>query len=130
MITFILNKLARDKTPERMEKMGITCQYTTVADQELLLSLQNKLIEETLEVTEAQNKKEVIAELADVAEVIDAIKKYYAITDQEISAEKKMRHDLRGGFEKGVFIHSISMADDNERVAYFKAAPKKYPEAP
>lgn len=44
MITFILNKLARDKTLVRMEKAGITCKYKIVQDQELLDALREKIM--------------------------------------------------------------------------------------
>lgn len=128
MITFLLNKLGRDKSPERMKKTGIIPQYKIITGEELLSALRAKIIEEALEVTQAHDKQDMIAELADLAEVVESLKRYYCITDQEVAAEKALRYEQRGGFEQGVFMESISMDDDNERVAHFRASPEKYPE--
>ena len=127
-ITFICNKLARDKTIENMHQEGMNTQYKLLTNGELLPALHNKLLEEALEVTQAANRTEVVAELADVFEVIDAIKHFYAITHEEIMAAKQTAYQARGGFQQGLFLESIAMDSTHRKVKYFRKSPDRYPE--
>lgn len=126
MIKFICNKLGRDKDLELFEKSGISVQYKLANKDEFIVAIHKKLLEEALEVVQATNRQEIIAELGDILEVIDAFKKTYQIAEQEIISAKNLKFLQKGGYEKGIFIESITMDDSNPRVSHFRASPDKY----
>ncbi len=128
MITFICNKLARDKTLETMEKTGITTTHRILNTKEFLVALQQKLIEEAQEIIEAHDRKNIIQEIADVFEVIDAFKKVYKITNEEIIMAKEEIYQERGGFDNKIFLEKISMEDNNSWAKHFRASPERYKE--
>jgi len=128
MIKFLCNKLGRDKGLEGFKAQGITPQYRILEGNELCQALKHKLFEESGEVRDASNKQEVIAEMADVLEVIDGLCKAYGISIQEIEQIKNEKYRERGGFEKGLYIETLEMEDGNPKVRHFRASPDKYPE--
>ena len=126
MIKFICNKLARDKTIEGMAKSAIQTSYKQLQNKELLEELRKKLLEESLEVAEATERTQVVDELADVFEVIDALRAMYRITAAEVSAAKRRIYRKRGGFKKGIFLEAIEMSESNPCVQHFRASPDRY----
>lgn len=128
MVKFSCNKIARDKSVESMKEQGITAHYKLLTGKELANALGNKLLEEALEVKEATDRQEVIAELADLFEVIEGLCKVHGITHDEIILHKELTKQKKGGFEKGIFVDYIEMSDTNERVKHFRKSPEKYPE--
>ncbi len=87
-----------------------------------------KLIEEAAEVRTATDQQEIIAELADVLEVVDGLCKAYSISLSEIKQIKEEKYKTRGGFEQGLYIETLQMDESNPKVDYFRASPDKYPE--
>lgn len=126
MAKFICNKLARDNTIEGMAKDAIQASYKLLQHKELLEALRKKLLEEAREVTEATKRTEVINELADVFEVIDALQGMYRITNAEVSAAKETIYRKRGGFKKAIFLKTIEMSESNPYVKHFRASPSRY----
>jgi len=125
-ITFMCNKLARDKVAETMRQTGITTKHRQVTPDELRALLSQKLLEEATEVTQATNREDIISELADVCEVIDGLKKAHAIASEEIAVIQATKRQKRGGFEQGVFLESITLAENNEWTQIFRASPDRY----
>ncbi len=126
MITFICNKLARDNTIETMYESGIITKHQQLTKPKLKKALQQKLLEEATEVAQSANRSDIIAELADVCEVIDGLKKAYTISSNEIEIAQLAKRKRRGGFEKGVFLESITLAEENPWTKSFRTAPEKY----
>ncbi len=92
-------KLVRDRIPEIIQEAGRDCEIETLSDIQYRFALRDKLIEEALEVTAALNQEDLIRELADLSEVIEAIIKESGISKEVILAEQKKRRNERGGFE-------------------------------
>ena len=92
------NKLVRDKIPEILDGKGIPYEEKIASDEEYKVELIKKLGEEIVEFTKEGDPEE----LADVAEVIEALKKLpeYANVD-EIRLKKK---EERGGFDKKIIL--------------------------
>lgn len=128
MIKFKCNKLTGDNSLEGFQKQGITTHYRLLNKQDFLTALNAKLMEESLEVTQAANRAEVMAELGDVLNVIDALMNEYHISHQELLTAKREKNKERGGFQKGIFLESIEMPEKHPRVRHFRASPSKYPE--
>ncbi|MFB2875743.1 nucleotide pyrophosphohydrolase [Floridanema aerugineum] len=95
------HKLVRDKIPEIIQQSGLKCETLTLAESEYREALRQKVVEEAQEVVTA-DEEDLIAELADIYEVIDAIIETYGINRELIIAEQMRRRNERGGFQKRV----------------------------
>lgn len=98
------NKLVRDKIPEKISNNGEEAFTTQLESKILDQLLKRKLVEEALEVLDADNKENLIIEIADILEVLDGIRKQNRISMKSVLEEKKKKRDKAGGFEKGVFL--------------------------
>jgi predicted house-cleaning noncanonical NTP pyrophosphatase (MazG superfamily) len=94
------NKLVRDRIPEIIQQNGLECKILTLTKSEYCQALRQKLIEEAQEAAEAS--EELIAELADLYEVIDALLETYGINRELVLAEQQRRRSDRGGFERRI----------------------------
>ena len=92
------NKLVRDKIPEILDSRGIFYEKRIANDSDYKEELIRKLEEEIGEFIEAKNAEE----LADILEVISAIKKLPEFKDVEKVKEKKLEE--KGGFEKRIIL--------------------------
>lgn len=99
------NKLIADKVPENMEKQGVQFEVRTLTDDaEYERELLKKVVEEAKELESAPSKEHALKEIADVLEVIDAVKKLKGISDDEVVTMKATRLEKRGGFLKRIFL--------------------------
>ena len=102
------NKLVRDNIPEIIQKDNKTCQTRILNDEEYIQELIKKLHEEVCEVQNASNKQFLIEEIADVYEVMDAIKNVFQIDENEILNAQKQKAKKNGKFEKKIFLETVS----------------------
>ena len=92
------NKLVRDKIPEYLDSKGISYEKRIANQEEYKNELIKKLNEEIKEFIEAKN----IEELADILEVIEALKKLPEFSNVEEIKLKKFKE--KGGFEKKIIL--------------------------
>lgn len=92
------NKLVRDKIPEILNEKGISYEKRIAAPEEYKAELIKKLAEETQEFSEAGDPEE----LADVVEVIEALKRLPEYSEVEVIRQKK--REERGGFDKKIIL--------------------------
>lgn len=92
------NKLVRDKIPDILDKKGISYEKRVASPEEYKAELIKKLEEEIKEFTEAGSPEE----LADVIEVIEALKKLPEYTN--IEELKKRKAEDKGAFEKRIIL--------------------------
>jgi len=128
MAKFIINKIGHDKDLETFKSEKITVQYKLLDRLQLREALKSKLVEEAREVQKAESISDIIAELADVLEVVDGICKAYGILHDTVVQEKEKHYKARGGFEKGLYIETIEMDEDNPKIKHFQKSPDRYPE--
>jgi len=95
------HKLVRDKIPEIIQESGLKCETLTLAESEYRQALRQKVVEEAQEIAVA-DEENLIMELADIYEVIDAIVETYGINRELIIAEQIRRRKERGGFQKRI----------------------------
>ena len=94
-------KLVRDNVPALITAIEDRQPVFRVADDTGYSdSLMHKLLEEAQEVVDAPNKCELTEELADLLEVIDAIKALHNIDEDTLQYWKKRKALLSGGFKK------------------------------
>ena len=125
---FKYSKLCRDKTIERQEAWGAVFHWKILNDAEYERELRIKLLEEAHEVNVAKNCDELIKELADLFEVIDALSKVYDLDKKDIMDMQIEIRNERGGFCNRLFIEKAEYLSGSKGEKYCLASPEKYPE--
>lgn len=97
----IYNKLVRDRIPEIIAAEGRDYATEIMEDAEYRQALLAKLVEEAQETAQAE-PAELVKELADLYEVIDALLLAFDLDRDAILALQQKRRDERGGFEKRI----------------------------
>lgn len=128
MRKFLQNKLWRDKAPHMMNVRGSIIHIKKLTDAEFDRELRVKLLEEASEVIVAKSREELMGELADVSEVIDAICALHAISKEEIQTIQTQKCNERGGFMERQYVTIAEHPEGSYGVEYCLAQPEKYPE--
>lgn len=98
-----IEKLVRDKIPEIV---GSGACVRTAKPKEIFGLLKEKLTEEVTELLEAQSSDEFIEELADIAEVVDALKNYVELASPgKFDHVRKEKASFKGCFDCGYVMH-------------------------
>lgn len=127
--TFVFEKLVRDKLISIYQAEGATPNYRILPDAEYEAHLKKKLFEEAQELVEESDKDAVVAEFADVYEVLSALAHFYNISQKDIEEKRQSKNQQRGAFAQRVYLESVTVENpDKPPFAYLKANPHKYPE--
>ena len=94
------HKLVRDGIPEIIRRQGEHCEVAVMTEEEYRQALREKLVEEATEAAQAATLQELITELADVQEVLDALRATYALAPETLVFEQAQRRAERGGFQQ------------------------------
>ena len=98
-----MEKLVRDKIPGIIRANGEEAIVRTAAsDEEYALRLKEKLSEEIAEFYAAPDRAHMVEEMADVAEVLRAIAKFYELPEAEVERARIEKLRKRGGFENRI----------------------------
>lgn len=97
------DKLVRDRIPEVVREDGETPVVHEAEGEEYRDRLAAKLVEEAEEYAESRS----VEELADVLEVLDAIRAANGIEDDELSRLRTEKSGERGRFEDGVVLERV-----------------------
>ena len=128
MHKFLQNKLWRDKMPEIVRARGSLVHIASLNDEEYDKQLKIKLMEEMQEVCAATSQQELIEELADVYEVIDALCALRKISFTDVRDVQTKKRDERGGFYERMFVTMTEHKPGSIGEQYCRAQPDKYPE--
>lgn len=101
------NKLVRDRIPQVIEEDGDECQYEQLGEEEYRSMLREKFIEEAKELIAAEGREEILNELADFEELIDAVQELEQISPEDVGKKKSQKHEERGGFTKRIKLISV-----------------------
>ncbi len=119
---FFLDKLIRDNVVEHLEKKGVKVTYYAIKDSdEFLGALGEKVVEELNEVFEAETKEQVIAELADLDDVLHRFKLAVGIDQAVIDKARAEKVARNGGFDKRLFCEFIDVKEGTPEFDYFLA---------
>ena len=94
------NKLVRDKIPEHIKSKGGAPVIHIADNEEYWEKLKEKLLEEIKEFSE----NEVIEEMADIQEVIDAMCDYKRFKKEDVERIKEKKAEERGKFKKRIIL--------------------------
>lgn len=97
------NKLIRDRIPELIRANGNEFSTEILSDDDYKQALRDKLVEEAHEVAEA-NYDDLIIELADIYEVLDALMKTYNVEREDVIKKQEQRRLERGAFENKIYL--------------------------
>ena len=97
------NKLVRDKTLENLEKENKKYVYEILDDEKYSKELDKKLLEEVNEYISGHEEKE----MADIMEVLKAIKKFRQISDENIEKIRKAKEEKKGGFYNKIYLKEV-----------------------
>lgn len=124
---FRCEKLVRDRIPDLISELGNTVTVETLDHSTHIAELKKKLKEEACEVGSAKSREELIEEIADVKEVLDALVRKLSIHSQEIEDVKKKKSIKNGGFERGLFLKTVEAPIGSEIAERLLQQPLKYP---
>lgn len=125
MRIFRLNKLVRDKIFENMLEKGQQVEYHELKGEELLRAAYQKLAEEVEELTTSD---EPLKELADIQAAVHFVTKLLGLTPEMVEAHELELQRQSGGFERGIFIETISLDDNDRWVPYYTSDADRFPE--
>ncbi|WP_424356605.1 hypothetical protein [Methanocella sp. MCL-LM] len=96
-----MGKLVRDRIPEIMRLQGKDPEVERISGERLRRALKDKLVEEAEEVRQTDD---LVEELADVLEVVDALIDAYGLDHGEIEHVRADKKAKRGGFSSGEYL--------------------------
>jgi predicted house-cleaning noncanonical NTP pyrophosphatase (MazG superfamily) len=103
-MTKVWNALVRDRIPEIIEADGFKAVTRTLTAAEFFDALHDKLVGEAAELKEAADREDVIAEAADVLEVLTAVCDMHGVTMAEVSRRQTLKRGELGAFRDRVFL--------------------------
>lgn len=124
---FRCEKLVRDRIPDLITEPGLAVVVETLDRHHHIAALKAKLKEEADEVMTAKTRDEIMEEMADVREVMEALMRMLAINHHEIDQIKRKKSLRKGGFERGIFLKTVEAPAGSELAKRFLKEPKKYP---
>ncbi len=104
------NKLVRDKIPQNIEVQGKKCKYYLLDEEEYKKELDKKLLEEANEFIADHS----IEEMADLMEVIGAIKKSHNLAEKDIENVRLQKKAKKGAFEEKIYLVEVEEESNNE----------------
>lgn len=103
----IYDKLVRDNIPDIIASEGRMCKTEIMTDADYKQALRDKIVEEGEEIRTADDN-DLINEIADLYEVIDALIAMYGLSEADIRDRQAQRRKSRGRFEKRIKLLSTS----------------------
>lgn len=132
MPKFYFEKLVRDNVVDDclVDPKVLETSYRVLEDGEYRQELIKKVSEEAAEIPlgETFNREEALGEIADLQNVVDALREHYGFTENEVQMTGDEKTSKKGGFVQKHFIDHVVLADDSEWIAVLRQRPDKYRE--
>jgi len=129
--TYRFDKLVRDETVPGYERDDtvVAVNWRRLNEMEYRRALITKIHEEADEIPLLEEMSgDIISEIADLQDVIDALKQSYGISDDTIAEASRKKANRRGGFTSRHHIDTITVTPSSEWRTYCLNEPTRYPE--
>lgn len=126
LIKFQLRKLGRDRIEETLEKKGIAAIVRKIEGEELLMAFRQKILEEAIEVTEAQSKDDIIAELGDLVDVLECFMEKCAISKEQVDCVRAEKQRVLGTFRNGLYFDAFLVPNNSPYLQEYIDRPHKF----
>lgn len=93
-------KLVRDRIPKRIEESGGDYEVKNLSGSDFKKEILKKVEEEATGLSKAIVKKEIVAEMGDLLDVLQEVKKSFKVTSSELKASRAKEMKRKGGFKK------------------------------
>lgn len=128
MRSFLLDKLIRDNIFTSMQALGQQVEYHRLTDDDFLVELKKKLLEEANEFINSTDQAKALDELADLLEVIEFLGKELNSDFEALRNLQAERRAKNGGFADRIYVERVSLKNDDPWVEYYAANPDRFPE--
>ena len=102
------DKLVRDNIPAIIRKSGKRAIIEIADDEAYLQYLYDKLKEEMVELIEAIELRDIVAEIADVREVLNAFMELKGIKREDVESVIDEKSRLNGAFYKKIILKGVT----------------------
>lgn len=127
MPTFKFSKLVRDKIVDQQIASGAKPTYHRLGLEDHKHELINKLIEEAREIDQA-SLEEVVAEIADIQQVIDDLRELHGLTVEDVAAAQNLKNRKSGAFKEGMYVEFVEVDENNQWADYYRRNSDRYTE--
>jgi len=127
MPKFKFSKLVRDNIVDQQIVSGAKPSFRQLSKSEHIHELIHKIVEEAKEIEHAE-AEEVVAEIADVQQVIDDLKAALNVVDKDVVKAQEVKNSKNGAFRKGLFVDCVEVTEDNPWIRYYRKNADRYPE--
>jgi predicted house-cleaning noncanonical NTP pyrophosphatase (MazG superfamily) len=128
MPTFVFNRLVRDLLPEEFTVMQQQAVYRSLSKVEHLAALKEKILEELKEIPLQDSLEEFEKEVADVQQALDDLVAICGASTERIAQLQHSKLLKKGGFQAGHYVETLTLAEDDPWVAYYRAEPERHKE--
>lgn len=97
----------RDKIPNIIRTNGEKPVTTRLSQAAFQKELRTKLLEEVVEFCEAQEKDEMVSELADIQEVVAALCDVEKISPKDVTKAMRKKRESHGAFAQRIFLEDV-----------------------
>ncbi len=105
------NKLCRDKVADIIRAKGFECEVREVDHDEYKREIIRKVFEEASGVSNHSGRTSLLKELADLIITLDAVKKEFNISEEELTEAVETSVEDKGGYEDKLY---LSWSSDTE----------------
>lgn len=104
MVRKTYNKLVRDNIIDIILKDNGTPSFKTLNNDDFKFALKEKFLEESKELKEATTKEDIINELSDILELVNALANISDINLDDLENKRLEKRNKKGGFDKKIFL--------------------------
>lgn len=98
------NKLCRDKIPQIIKDKGFECEVRVVDHDEYKREIVRKVYEESSGVTNHDGHEHMIAEIADLLITLEAVKKEFGISQEDVDEAIEKSLLEKGGYDERYYL--------------------------
>lgn len=128
-VKFLVQKIIRDK-PKIANEPDVVSKFIDLSPEDKIFHMKRKLVEEAQEVLEAEDRKDLITELADTYDVFQKICQLEGILISEVEEMSAKKRKERGGFDLCLYQEYLTLPETHRFVEQGRKQPEKYPEVP